>query len=155
MREQKRGHSQCPHYYWTIIKKILLLLRTVALREGEAGTMCIYYFPNKVKDHMIKTLIDSINGMVEKKLCIRKRLLILPARWYQFMHKMSALHKNDHFGMHNHRLRKEWYSYDDVYFLRKLPNFQARCARAQAAQLVQTALAVYCEVMLTNPNQCY
>jgi hypothetical protein len=50
-------------------------------------------------------------------------------------------------------VKKSGYSYNDAYFLRKLPNFQARCVHAQAAQPVQTTLSVYCAVIITIPNQ--
>jgi hypothetical protein len=46
------------------------------------------YYPKKVKDHPIKTLIDSINGMVEQWFADRTSLLLLLSGWYQFMHKI-------------------------------------------------------------------
>jgi hypothetical protein len=37
------------------------------------------YYPNKVKDHVLKSLMNSINGMVEKGFADKTRLLTLPA----------------------------------------------------------------------------
>jgi hypothetical protein len=86
-----------------------------------------WYCPNKVKDRLTQLLIDSIYGMVEKKLCSQNTPAhILPARWYQFFHEMSSLHKHYYFLCTIIGLEKRVHLRRCL-FMRNLPNFQERC----------------------------
>jgi hypothetical protein len=65
---------------------------------------------------------------------------MMPASWYQFFHNMFSLHKHQYSLCTIISLEKQA-RLQQCLFLRKLPNFEAHCVQAQAAQPVPSAVA--------------